>query len=145
MERDLWHTMRNELGPLGDLQRIENLCRNGMPDVNGCIDGHDFWCELKWLEGWPKNESTVVPFPTYTKQQRVWIRRRCQEAGARNVFLLVQVETPREFLLFDWEAAVYQVGLTVKHILQQRALIYSQGKFPTEKLVEWIKEGHTAR
>jgi len=131
--------MRRALGSEGDLQRIENIARNGMPDVNGCIRGREFWVELKWLERWPASDSTVVAFPKYRKEQRIWMRRRCQDHGARNVFMLVQVDTPRTFVLFDWKAAVYNVGFMPRPQLLEQALLVFEGAFPSSLIVSLLR------
>ena len=50
-ETALWGWLEKhlkELKPLRyDVQRIENLLAKGTPDVEGCIQGDSFWCELK--------------------------------------------------------------------------------------------------
>lgn len=50
-ETSLWNWLKDhikELKPLrSDIQRIENTVAKGTPDVEGCIDGESFWCELK--------------------------------------------------------------------------------------------------
>lgn len=50
-ESALWNWLKDHLKELRprkhDVQRIENACAKGTPDVEGCIDGETFWCELK--------------------------------------------------------------------------------------------------
>jgi hypothetical protein len=142
MEADLWTLMRTNImrsEPAADLQRIENLVRNGMPDVNGCIRGKEFWCELKYLKSWPSRDGTVVTMPKYRKEQRIWFRRR-GTAGATNIFMLIQVDETREYLLLDWKATVYQAGLTVRKILCEQAQLHVQGFFPTMELVCHLRQ-----
>ena len=139
MESDLWKTMRREVGPLGDIQRIENLCRNGMPDTNGCIRSRDFWVELKWLASWPKEATRIVLLPKYRQEQRIWIRRRI-EAGARNVFILLQVDTPRTYVLMDGWFAVHRLGFVSRASIEAGALLYHEGTFPTERLVALLRQ-----
>lgn len=50
-ETALWNWLKThikELRPLKhDIQRVENSCAKGTPDVEGCIQGDCFWTELK--------------------------------------------------------------------------------------------------
>lgn len=50
-ETALWNWLKDHLKELRprrhDVQRIENAVAKGTPDVEGCIDGETFWCELK--------------------------------------------------------------------------------------------------
>lgn len=50
-ETSLWNWLKEHLKELRprrfDVQRIENAVAKGTPDVEGCIDGETFWCELK--------------------------------------------------------------------------------------------------
>lgn len=52
-ESALWGWLKTHLKELRqyglkyDVQRIENTVGKGTPDVEGCIAGDSFWCELK--------------------------------------------------------------------------------------------------
>ena len=48
-ESDLWRRINliQKTEPTWHLVRIESNTINGIPDVNGIIDGKDFWLELK--------------------------------------------------------------------------------------------------
>lgn len=52
-ETALWNWLKTHLKELRghglkhDVQRIENAVGKGTPDVEGCIGGDTFWCELK--------------------------------------------------------------------------------------------------
>lgn len=107
-EKQLWKQLREKVGPYGDLTRIENLLEKGTPDVNGSIWGVDFWLELKEIDGWPVRPATPVRIDHYTKEQRLWLRRRTLARG--RAFLLLRVgKHPRAtYLLFSgpflWES-----------------------------------------
>lgn len=86
-ESSLWNWLKDhlpELRPLKhDVQRIENAVATGTPDVEGCIDGETFWCELK------------VAYPMFGDRWRVKIttsqvRRalRRERAGGRSWVLV---------------------------------------------------------
>jgi hypothetical protein len=145
MEHDMWRTMRMGImkqEPKADLQRIENLVRNGMPDVNGCIRGREFWCENKWLRNWPRataNTNAIVKLPKYRKEQRIWIQRRCERGGAENVFMLLYVMLPRQWLLLGWNIAL-EAGLVPRWRLEQEALVNVTGPFPTELMVARLRQ-----
>tara|TARA_Y100000114_G_scaffold99180_1_gene92369 strand:+ start:3359 stop:3745 length:387 start_codon:yes stop_codon:yes gene_type:complete len=48
-ESDLWRRINliQKTEPTWHLMRIESNTINGIPDVNGIIDGNEFWVELK--------------------------------------------------------------------------------------------------
>lgn len=52
-ETALWGWLKDHLKELRayglkfDVQRVENAVAKGTPDVEGCIAGDTFWCELK--------------------------------------------------------------------------------------------------
>jgi hypothetical protein len=50
-EASLWMWLKNHFKELAPhkhhIQRIENSCAKGTPDVEGCVAGGQFWCELK--------------------------------------------------------------------------------------------------
>lgn len=61
-------------------QAIETgLTGKGVPDLNGCLDGVDFWVELKQTPEWA---VTLEP------EQVGWILRRCRKGG--RVFIAVR-------------------------------------------------------
>lgn len=75
-------------GHLVDLQRLENSVGVGHPDVEGCIDGLQLWCELK-SEMRPARASTLIHPKTRTSQSD-WHKERCQ-AGCKINWILLQV------------------------------------------------------
>lgn len=59
-EQRLWDRMRNALGTLTRLERVENVVTVGMPDVVSCVEGSVVWVELKAVEVFPHRPSTAV-------------------------------------------------------------------------------------
>ena len=125
---DDWRKCLVKADPGCDLTRIENAVQLGTPDVNGCCWRTDFWCELKSMDRWPKDPAKPLLIPHYTRNQRLWIRRRGRAGG--RVFLLLRVTLPvHEWLLFGWEAAYAQVGNVPADALRSVALMRCLGKF----------------
>ena len=63
-----------------DWQSIESgLTGLGIPDLNGCVDGHEFWVECKATSAW------AVAIDT---EQIMWAERRIRHGG--RVFLAVR-------------------------------------------------------
>jgi hypothetical protein len=90
---------------------VENPAFPGTPDVQH-IDG---WLELKFLEKWPKRETTTVRIEHFTPQQRCWLFQRYLACAKRKTnhgqaFLLLYVEETREHMLFDGKTAARKVA-----------------------------------
>lgn len=68
---------------------VENSLGVGTPDLNGCINGYEFWAELKYVN-YPKLRKTVVKLNHYTEDQKRWLIHRWITGG--NVFLILQAE-----------------------------------------------------
>lgn len=84
----MWGWLRDgtkSLRPLLDMSRVENTVDEGTPDVEGCLEGEQFWCELKALAR-PVKPSTRIDLEVDTEQVR-WHRRR-SKAGGRTWFLI---------------------------------------------------------
>ncbi len=75
------------------------------------------WIELKWLRAWPKRESTRLEIRHYTKQQRLWHKKRWHVGGT--VWLLLQVG--KDWLLFDGDTAATVVGRATRDELFKAA------------------------
>lgn len=84
-----------------DAVAVENPAHPGTPDVE-CVGG---WIELKYLPAWPPRNG-ALRIPHFTRQQRIWLKRRWQAGGG--AYLLLQVGT--DWMLFDGETASYCVG-----------------------------------
>ena len=112
-----------------DAVSVENRVGIGTPDVNYA----EGWIELKWLRRWPK-QDVVVKIEHFTKQQRIWLRRRWRAGGA--AWLLLQVR--REWLLFDGETAAEVVGYATRGTLVDRCTAYFQNGI-NEGLIECLQ------
>jgi len=77
----VYDPIRNAL-PRVDWQRIENVAGTGVPDVNGCIDGIEFWFESKI--------GTSGTF-TIRPDQIAWLTRRYNKGG--RVFIVLREGT----------------------------------------------------
>ncbi len=77
-EAKLWQDVKKALKD-AHLVRIENKASPGVPDVNGCYDGVEFWIELKVIKG---NSLQLSKF------QKAWIYERTKFGG--KVFVLAR-------------------------------------------------------
>jgi hypothetical protein len=90
-ESTFWAWIRNGSPAEAHLERVENACKTGTPDLNGCVIAHDFWCELKACDR-PPRRSTKLPCLREDKlklEQCLWLARR-RDAGGR-AWLCVRV------------------------------------------------------
>ena len=79
-EKNLWLLMRSNL-PEIHLQRIETgMTGAGVPDVNGCAKGKEFWVELKEVHS--GNKLTLRPM------QISWLTKRASHGG--QVFVMAR-------------------------------------------------------
>ena len=79
-EKNLWLLMRSNL-PEIHLQRIETgMTGAGVPDVNGCANGKEFWVELKEVHS--GNNLTLRPM------QISWLAKRASHGG--QVFVMAR-------------------------------------------------------
>jgi hypothetical protein len=76
-------------------QRIETNVGLGVPDVNGCGDGVEFWLELKVSS----NKQSSL-----SKYQKAWIIRRGRVGG--RVFILQKTLRQRCLKLYGWPSAM---------------------------------------
>lgn len=104
-----------------DPVRVENPIHPGTPDVN-LADGR--WIELKSVPSWPKRVDRVLRIRHFTPQQRVWLYRRWKYAPG-TTFLLLEVRSIQQYLVFDGDVAARIVGRgSVRdHRLQARAVL----------------------
>ena len=80
MEKNLWSSLNQiqKTDPMMFLMRVESSTINGIPDVNGCMNGVEIWLELK--SGESKNYGL-------SKYQINWHIERLSCGG--NVFILL--------------------------------------------------------
>lgn len=105
---------------------VENRVGPGTPDVNY----REGWIELKWLRGWPKQATSVVPLDHFTTQQRLWLARRSRARG--KAWLLVQCR--REWLLFRGDRLPSNVGVTRQELLALAERYWPRGLVEKEFL-----------
>lgn len=85
-ESQLWAWLRKAADMLrkdADVQRIENGVAKGTPDVEGCIRGETFWCELKVAHAMANDRWRI--HITVSQVRRARARRR---AGGRSWVLI---------------------------------------------------------
>tara|TARA_R110002020_G_scaffold285547_1_gene501066 strand:+ start:296 stop:685 length:390 start_codon:yes stop_codon:yes gene_type:complete len=79
-EKNLWLLLRKNL-PQIHFQRIETgITGSGVPDVNGCAKGKEFWIELKEIHS--GNALTLRPM------QIAWLAKRALHGG--QVFVMAR-------------------------------------------------------
>lgn len=79
-EKNLWLLIRENLKQI-HLQRIETgMTGAGVPDVNGCAKGKEFWVELKEIHS--GNKLTLRPM------QISWLAKRASHGG--QVFIMAR-------------------------------------------------------
>ena len=70
-ESKLWQRIKKHCTK-PHLIRVESNTINGIPDINGCWSGKEFWMELK---------SDRVGYPKLSKWQISWINKRIKHGG----------------------------------------------------------------
>lgn len=91
-EADVRHWLKDHLKPYGHIEAVENSVASGPPDTNGCIDGQEFWIEIKYREEWPKRDTTFPLKDVLRPAQRIWFMKRI-EAGAKNTFIFARIDS----------------------------------------------------
>jgi hypothetical protein len=73
-EADLWRKIRNGTKSLGiHWSRVESWAGPGVPDLNGCYKGHEFWIELK-----VRRSKRII----FRPHQMVWHYSRIKAGGS---------------------------------------------------------------
>lgn len=84
----------------------------GIPDLNGCVDGREFWVELKATDGW---RVAIRP------EQVAWIERRTRAGGnvtlavrqrgaARDALWILDAQSPRRLINGERLSAIDPLG-----------------------------------
>lgn len=96
-EKTLFHHIKSKIDK-GRLTRIENLVGEGTPDTNCCIDGFEFWIELKDAVVAKRDTSLLLGRSHKLTPQQVnfW---RAQKRNGGYAWVLVRYGS--EFFLFD--------------------------------------------
>ena len=90
------------------LQRIETSTSNGVPDLNGCCSGREFWMELKTKKG---------TFLSQMRNEQVsWTLKRVLSGG--RCFGLSHWQSVYKLHLMEYDAK----GLVVKIVADHRRL-----------------------
>jgi penicillin-binding protein-related factor A (putative recombinase) len=109
-EKNLWALLRDNLLDF-HLQRIETgMTGSGVPDVNGCKKGKEFWVELKEIHS--GNSLTLRPM------QVSWLAKRAMHGG--QVFVLARKNDEIKLFHVDGLEGVQQL---VKDGFKSKALL----------------------
>ena len=116
-EVSAYRWLRNEVAVarLGDrLDRLENLVGAGMPDVNGCFNGSEFWIEVK-APTEPKRASTPLFGSNHklSQEQKNWIKRQQMANGRVHIF----IATDQRKILIDGKHAEKINEMTLAEII----------------------------
>lgn len=89
--------LRMRASPHDRLERIENVLLPGMPDVNGCFIGHEFWIETKQPKE-PARPGTPLFGSNHdlSQDQANWFLRQ-KNAGGNGI---IYIQTDRMTRLF---------------------------------------------
>ena len=123
--------VKAQLGPFGSLERVENKCNVGTPDICYALRWRGTtlqgWLELKHLAAWPARPATPTRLGI-RPEQLLWA-----EAWCGTVHLLAQIG--REYLLLPpGQLRRAHEGLPREELCRV-ALVVGQ-PFPTKALLE---------
>lgn len=122
------------------IDRVENSVMSGMPDVEGCLLGRQFWIELK-CEPRPRADGAKIK-PRFRPAQPQWILRRARAGGA--VFVLLQVgagNAARRYLIHGAQVVLLQNGMTEAKLSQLSVVPSNSGP---EEIIRGAAFGDTA-
>jgi len=118
-----------KLREYGHIQPIESITAPGIPDVNGCIDGIEFWIELKYFPIWPRKKFNSK----LSEYQKLWLRTRWKNGG--KAFYLAQIEKDYLFLMGKTVMEIdgeYPMDVICQGKLWEKGINY-------EELISYIK------
>ena len=98
-ESKLWQRIKKHITK-PHLIRVESNTINGIPDINGCWSGKEFWIELK---------SDKVGYPKLSKWQISWINKRIKHGGI--VIICNETLSQRVFQLYRPLSAITDARL----------------------------------
>lgn len=91
-ESRFWRSLKAKIP--GHFMRVENGCMPGTPDVNLCINGREFWVELKDVDQFPKRPTTpVFGRGGLRPDQVLWMKQRIKAGGLVYIIGKVANET----------------------------------------------------
>ena len=115
-EQDLWVQLHHDWRNKVHMTRVENAASFGMPDVNCCYQGVEFWIEHKI-----EKSDTVLFRPS----QIAWLAARMKVQGLNRVFIVVgstKWSEPRMYKasdIFTVDGALISVSSQVKLLLNK--------------------------
>lgn len=145
-ERDVWKVISaQERGRTGvRWMRCENLCANGVPDINGCVDGLEFWLEIK-CPRLHKCRSTPLFGSSHriSAAQFAWHKRQAQAGGHSAVLVCSE----RCTLLLDGARIDPSVHAIPEALIQQHPAVICMAEAPVRDawpyvrlcLLHWLK------
>ena len=88
-EKSAYAALRRHLPKNARLDRIENLMMSGMPDCNLCLEGNEWWIEIKAPAKTPKRATTPLFGSNHRimQSQILWHTRQIR-AGGNSGFLI---------------------------------------------------------
>lgn len=75
-ETKLWQILKKNTEHFVHWTRIESRSSFGVPDLNGCLDGREFWIELKII-----TTKTDNSYPRWSPLQIAWQTKRTRIGG----------------------------------------------------------------
>lgn len=93
-------------------ERIENVTREGTPDVNGCFEGKEFWIEIKEREDPARLSSRALSHQMSTDQKNWFLEQR--KAGGK---AFIFIETNRRRILLSGDMADSVNSMTMQQAI----------------------------
>lgn len=133
-EKNDYTTLKNGIRAPGDrINRIENAVSIGMPDVNCCIEGSEFWIELKSpIE--PKRQTTKLFGSNHklSQDQMNWMLSQRNAQGQAWVL----ISTDKRWMLVPIEHTDVINGMSVQEIVSISSWTANK---PVKRKTEWEK------
>lgn len=121
----------------GHFQRIEDSSQPGIPDINLCWGGIDYWIECKAIDDWPKRPATPVR-TGLTLEQAAWLDTRHKlhmlykadvTRNSFRVMLLLRVNATHEWVALTRDFRTVYAGVTKSRLLREIAEWTWRGRF----------------